>query len=80
MGENTSDAAKRSARARELHRMIERFKAGRAATGERAQSPLTGPAEGPRTGPGGPNLREAVQRRMRELDKAEDDKPARERE
>ncbi|MEU7137016.1 hypothetical protein [Streptomyces sp. NPDC046261] len=80
MGENTRDSDKRSARARELHRLIERYKAGRAAAGERAQEPPPGPDERPRTGPGGPNLREAIHRRMRELDKAEDGKPARDRE
>ncbi|GHC34351.1 hypothetical protein [Streptomyces cinnamoneus] len=68
MGENAKDTGRRTARARQLHRLIDRLKAGEPpAAGAGAGTP--GPGATDRDAP--PNLREAVHRRMRELDEAE---------
>ncbi|WP_367139804.1 MULTISPECIES: hypothetical protein [Streptomyces] len=55
----------RSARADRLHRLVERPR-----TSGAAQPPAEGEPPGA-VSPGGPNLREAVHRRMRELDEAD---------
>ncbi|WP_424886970.1 hypothetical protein [Streptomyces sp. XH2] len=61
----SEDRKARSARADRLHRLVERLRAS-----EAAQPPAEGEPPGD-AGPGGPNLREAVHRRMRELDEAD---------
>ncbi|MCA6094543.1 hypothetical protein LE181_20515 [Streptomyces sp. SCA3-4] len=67
MGENAKDTGRRTARARQLHRLIDRLKAGEPPAGTGADAPARGGTGGDRA----PNLREAVHRRMRELDEAE---------
>ncbi|PHQ52141.1 hypothetical protein BLA24_09485 [Streptomyces cinnamoneus] len=71
MGDDTD---KSKARAQQLHRVIERLRAGRpagAGGGTPAAPPADAGADDTRGGPGGPDLRAAVRRRMRELDEEE---------